>query len=766
MIPFILKFSACLALFMLLYKLLFEETSAHSFKRFYLLFAVLVSLSIPIITFTEYIEVPAPTMSFVEEVPQANHEFVAAEKTFQDYLPAILWSIYLLGVAVFTARFLKNLSDIIKKIKQNPRVKDTPFINVLLSDLLAPHTFFNFIFLNRDKYYLNAIPEEVFIHEQTHAKQKHSADILFLEILQIIFWFNPLIYLLRKDIKLNHEFLADRAVLEQGIEHLSYQQLLLEFSSHSNSPEMANAINYSSIKKRFTVMKTKTSKNAFLLRTLMILPLLAFTVYGFSEKKTETIYSNKLNQTEQATTNLENAASKYETPILVLEKNSLKLKLNGQRTSFASLKNDFIKLIDSKKSNLSLSTNDGVKLSLIYQIRDVITTEYLESIILSENGYIINDVHAVTLGDTIIHLTSANDDQIKEYNRLAKKYNEMESDHMMVKKSELERIEYIYNLMTDAQKAKAELYPEVRLPPPPPTAPNPSKSLSGETIIYEDSNIQITTDPLEFNGEEIIAEESPNQNQEYQTGFKIIAGKPHFYVTVNDNTKYYNRKGFEVNSNGVVVSKSQVNSSDVVPGQNISKVYQDDKVVAEFKNNRPGYGDNLRIPTPPPPPPKPKDPIDHLVEMAKKDADFYLEGKSVSSDQAIDALKNNRKLNIETKNSNSAKPKVYITTAPIGSKPLPQDKPILVNGKKPQDYMIVMTQDELLKLNLEIEGSEITSYKLKIPGVKTLMINSNSLDESSKIEVAKAQKGDNLQLFDIKTADGKKNAPIMIQVKE
>ncbi len=513
-------------------------------------------------------------------------------------------------------------------------------------------------------------------------------------------------------------------------------------------------------------MKTKTSKKALLLRTLLILPLLAFSVYGFSEKKSETIYLNRSIEADKAKTNIENAASKSKVPVLVLEKEPLKLILNGQVTSFASLKNEFRRLTNSKKSNLILSTNGGVELSLMFKIRDVITTDYLDSIILSQGGYIIDDIHTIKTGDTIINETSANDDQIKEYNRLAKKYNEMNPNRMRIEKRDLDRMEYIYNLMTETQKAKAETYPDIQPPPPPPTVPNPAISFSGQTIIYEDSNIQVTPDPLEFNGEEVIVEESPNQNQDYQTGFKIIAGKPHFYVTVNNNTKYYNRKGFEIDSNGVVVSKTQVNSSDVVPGQYISKVYQDDKVVAEFKNKRPGYGDDLRIPTPPPPPPKPKDPMDHLVEMAKKNADFYLDGKSVISDQALDALKNNKKLNIETKDGNSAKPKVYITTAPVGVKPLPQDKPIFVNGKTPNEMMVVLTKEELLKLKLEIDGSEITSFKLKIPGIKTLILDSNTLNESSKIEVGKAMKGDNLQLFDIKTADGKKNSPIMIQVIE
>jgi hypothetical protein len=125
----------------------------------------------------------------------------------------------------------------------------------------------------------------VLLHEQAHAYEKHSLDLLFIELMQIVFWFNPFIYLIKHSIKLNHEFLADRAVLNNGIETYYYQNILLAFSSNAGPPQLANSINYSSIKKRFTVMKTQTSKRAIWLRSIFLLPLLAILIYGFSTKE-------------------------------------------------------------------------------------------------------------------------------------------------------------------------------------------------------------------------------------------------------------------------------------------------------------------------------------------------------------------------------------------------------------------------------------------------------------------------------------------------
>ncbi|WOD44604.1 M56 family metallopeptidase [Hwangdonia lutea] len=286
----ILKSSACLAVFILFYKLFLEKESVHHFKRFYLLGALLVSMVIPFITFTEYIQVE-PGQEFMPFQPLAfTYAVVEKNTTWQEYIPYILWSIYALGVIIFSIRFLKNLFQLFQKIKTNPKFKNQNFINVLLVDLIHPHTFFNYIFLNKNKYEHNRIPNEVLWHEQTHAKQKHALDILFLEILHIIFWFNPLLYFIKKDIKLNHEFLADQAVLKQGVDTKNYQQLLLACSSpddyrDARTNQLANAINYSLIKKRFTVMKTQTSKKVFWLKGLLILPILAMLIYGFSEKE-------------------------------------------------------------------------------------------------------------------------------------------------------------------------------------------------------------------------------------------------------------------------------------------------------------------------------------------------------------------------------------------------------------------------------------------------------------------------------------------------
>lgn len=130
MLAILLKSSACLAVFMLFYKLCLEKTSAHTFKRFYLIAVILISIGIPFITFTEYIEV-TPLEDYnitnteslnIEILEQSNLEFTNIEKPI-NYLPIISWGIYLLGVIVFLFRFSKNLHTIFKTIKHNTSLK-------------------------------------------------------------------------------------------------------------------------------------------------------------------------------------------------------------------------------------------------------------------------------------------------------------------------------------------------------------------------------------------------------------------------------------------------------------------------------------------------------------------------------------------------------------------------------------------------------------------------------------------------------------------
>ena len=309
MAELLLKSTICLIVFLGFYLIFLEKESRHVFKRYYLLVTLFLAFIIPNITFTNYVSVasiPYDTDTIkADRLHAANSGIpypttknwkdpVTWKSSFTHYLQKMLWIIYGLGVLFFGLRFGYHFRNIVISIRKNQNINKGHLVYVLLSNNTAPYTFLNYIFLSRTQYNTNNIQKEVLCHEVAHAEQKHSLDVICIELLQIILWFIPMLYFYKKAIKLNHEFLADSQVLKSGSATTNYQNTLLSFSikasENNHYPIIVNAFiysSYSSIKKRFTIMTTKTSKQSMLLRSLLFLPLLSLLILGFSNQKQE-----------------------------------------------------------------------------------------------------------------------------------------------------------------------------------------------------------------------------------------------------------------------------------------------------------------------------------------------------------------------------------------------------------------------------------------------------------------------------------------------
>jgi beta-lactamase regulating signal transducer with metallopeptidase domain len=474
---YILKSGLCLAVFYGFYKLLLEKESFHVFKRFYLLFSTVLAFVIPLITFTEYIEIiPQKTTSFLPET-FITSTIIKAEPI--NYLSLILWGIYGLGVFLFGFKFLKNLLEIIVKIKRNPKLKNKNLINVLLQDLVIPHTFFNYIFLNKQKFESHQIPKEVLLHEETHARQKHSLDVLLIELVQIFFWFNPIVYLMKRSIKLNHEFLADQSVINNGITPSTYQKILLTLSSNASENTLANSINYSSIKKRFTVMKTQTSKQAIWLRIFVILPLFVILIYGFSEKNivekkaSETGTIQQISKGDSSTEmdpniNYQQQKATLYYNILILINHKGQLLVNDFRVEINNLKNSL--------NDLTKNLTNEQKKNIIVNLK--CSKEAPKEVITRVNT-ILRELKFLkfNLGQTYIYQATPNQqiatpEEVEEYNNIIKQFNSRPEKQRIIKVKDKNRIEYIYNLMTAEQKKENEAFPDfLTVAPPPPPSP-------------------------------------------------------------------------------------------------------------------------------------------------------------------------------------------------------------------------------------------------------------------------------------------------------
>lgn len=304
MIDFIITSSVCLTIFLAVYHLLLEKEKMHHFNRFYLLSSIVISLLIPFLNFEIIKEIPVEVSEtvMVEGLIPSQAVFVEEETSV---LPLIIWSLYGLITFGFLIRFGKNLLELISKTKSNPTVKYQNANLVLLDEKVLPHTFWNSIFINFDDYNRRNIEDELYTHELVHVTQKHTFDILFIETLKTVFWFNPLFYFYKKAIQLNHEFLADEEVVKSCDNVPFYQTLLLQKNS-INHVFLTSNLNYQVTKKRLIMMTKNTSKTLALLKKVAILPILVGMIYFFcieivAQEKTINPINNKSknSQTEE-----------------------------------------------------------------------------------------------------------------------------------------------------------------------------------------------------------------------------------------------------------------------------------------------------------------------------------------------------------------------------------------------------------------------------------------------------------------------------------
>jgi len=300
MILYLLKSGILLLIFYAVYKLWLENEKMFRFNRIYLLGSLVFSFVIPLqlISITSGFSNKIGFIQLEELVIQKNNENVEMI-SINDFVFVLIGLVYAFIVLMLTIRLVLNLYSFYKRIKNN----QVEFIQgekiVLIEQPILPHSFWKSIFINKNEFEKGKIPSELIAHEKAHLDQKHTLDILFIEVLQIVFWFNPLLLFYKKAIKLNHEFLADEAVNKQFGSVKSYQNLLLDFASHKNTVALASNINYLITKKRLLMMTKKESPIKIVLKVFSVGVVYALLLFVFSTKATAQKALNKADVKEK-----------------------------------------------------------------------------------------------------------------------------------------------------------------------------------------------------------------------------------------------------------------------------------------------------------------------------------------------------------------------------------------------------------------------------------------------------------------------------------
>jgi len=283
-----------MAILLVVYYIFLEREKMYHFNRYFLLFSLIFSLTIPLITINYGITSASDyrLSTFLQEVQKRNTVIdnapdklvppkVTKQNSSVNYYQLLLAG-YLIVCLALVIRFLRNLYRIISTIHQNATITVDRIKLVLVEGCSIPNSFFNYIFVDKMTYLTGKIDKSILEHEQTHARQKHSLDITFVEVLKILLWFNPVIYFYKKAIQLNHEYLADEVAITSSDSISHYQQLLLNMKVNQRSPSLTSSIHYSITKKRFIMMTKQPNQVRSVCKQLAMIPLLAGLLLAFS----------------------------------------------------------------------------------------------------------------------------------------------------------------------------------------------------------------------------------------------------------------------------------------------------------------------------------------------------------------------------------------------------------------------------------------------------------------------------------------------------
>ena len=278
---YILKVNALLVLFYLVYQLALSKETFYKQSRWFLLSGLFVSLILPFVTFTkiEYIEVK----QVIEEslgVVKISKEVMQEPLLTNQEIVFLIYGIICFGFLIKTVFDFIKLFKIINVSNSEKRNK-LVYVNTNL--VHTPFSFFNYIIFNSDVIHPTEL-ENIIKHEEAHSNQKHSLDTLAAQFFIILFWFNPIVWLYRKSMVQNLEFLADNLAIQHVSDKVYYQRTMLKVSTQASNISIVNTFNQSSIKKRIIMLNSNQSnrKNAF--KYAIVIPVLVAFIMLFQVK--------------------------------------------------------------------------------------------------------------------------------------------------------------------------------------------------------------------------------------------------------------------------------------------------------------------------------------------------------------------------------------------------------------------------------------------------------------------------------------------------
>ena len=290
MMEYIFKSALSLAMLYSLFFACLSRETFHRFNRVALLFTMLASLVLPFV----HLSVSQPTAvqeavqmptRYLTELPVVQiHPTIIGEGTGEG-LPLtwgqLLTYIYLAGVGAMLLFLLVQSFRMYLLIQGGLRHTDNRGNTVILKpSVRSPFSIFRWIVMSVDDYEQHR--QSILTHEQEHIRLGHTYDLLLLEAMRIFQWFNPFVWFLSHDLRAIHEYEADEAVINQGIDAKQYQQLLVLKAMGNRLQPFANTLGRGSLKQRIIMMYQKKSNRWKMLKALLVIPTTGFALYAFA----------------------------------------------------------------------------------------------------------------------------------------------------------------------------------------------------------------------------------------------------------------------------------------------------------------------------------------------------------------------------------------------------------------------------------------------------------------------------------------------------
>ena len=291
---YLIKSTVFLGLFYAFFLVAMRSTTFFRFNRAILLLGIFVCMLLPCYSITvnevEGIQLPMQILDemLVLKTTDEPIETSAIELTLQKaapmasspFFPIVLLGIYLLGMLVYLAIVIRSFAEVWKMIASHPKQwKDGCWL-VIIPKKIPSFSWSNYIVISEEDY--RKYPQ-VLVHERMHYLCRHSYDILFFTIVHALHWFNPLVWLIRTELKLLHEFEADQGVINQGIDATQYQILLVKKAVGQKLYTIANGFNHTKLQKRITMIIKEKTNSWERLKWLVTVPVVMGAMLVFAQ---------------------------------------------------------------------------------------------------------------------------------------------------------------------------------------------------------------------------------------------------------------------------------------------------------------------------------------------------------------------------------------------------------------------------------------------------------------------------------------------------